>query len=119
MNKDVLNYVIEKTHELINAPSCCSEAKNAAKSWLDSIGTDNEAEERKKYIKEIEQDILPIDMLIAFTASEDGKKVFGDEKAKQFNAHGIQIKENGAKYCDCPACSAVLAILEKKNEILN
>lgn len=39
MNKEVLNYVIEKTHELMNAPSCSSEAKAAAQNWLDAVGT--------------------------------------------------------------------------------
>ncbi len=38
MNKEVLNYVVEKSHELINAPSCSKEAKAAAQTWLDAIG---------------------------------------------------------------------------------
>lgn len=118
MNKEVLNYVIEKTNELINAPSCSAEAKNAAKAWLDAVGTENEAEETKKYIAEIEQDILPVDMVIAFTSSEEGIKLFGEEKAKAFNAHNRELKEKGAKFCDCPACTAAAAILEKKAELL-
>lgn len=52
MEKDVLNYVIEKTQELISAPTCSAETKAA-----------------------------------------------------------------GAKYCDCPACLAVAAILVKKDAL--
>ena len=43
MNKEVLDYVVEKTHELIDAPTCSSEAREAAKAWLDALGTDAEA----------------------------------------------------------------------------
>ena len=38
--------------------------------------------------------------------------------AKNVAAHGKEIKAAGAKYCDCPACMAVAAILEKKGEML-
>lgn len=118
MTKETLSYVTEKVNDLIAAPSCCAEAKAAAQSWLAAVGTDKEAEETKALIAELEQDIIPIDQLIAFTGSEAGIKVFGAEKAAAFNAHGKEIKTKGAKYCDCPACTAVEAILEKKNEIL-
>lgn len=30
MDKAILNYVVEKTNELMNAPSCSNEAKTAA-----------------------------------------------------------------------------------------
>lgn len=48
MDKKVLDYVVEKTHELMNAPSCSKEAKQAAQNWLDAIGTDNQLAETKK-----------------------------------------------------------------------
>ena len=44
MKKEVLDYVIEKTHELMNAASCSSEAKAAVKlrqqrraGWMRSV----------------------------------------------------------------------------------
>lgn len=118
MDKNLISYVTEKTNELINAPSCSSEAKEAAKAWLESVGTDKEAEETKKYIAELEEDIIPIDALLSFTNSEAGKKVFGEERAAAFHAHGEEIKAKGGKYCDCPACTAALSILEKKEDML-
>ena len=118
MNKEVLDYVVEKTHELIDAPTCSNEAREAAKAWLDALGTDAEAAETKKYIDELEADIMPIDTLISFAESEGGSQCFGADAAKNIAAHDKEIKAAGAKYCDCPACVAVAAILEKKESLL-
>ena len=118
MNKEVVDYVVEKTHELIDAPTCSSEAREAAKAWLDALGTDAEAAETKKYIDELEADIMPIDTLISFAESEGGSQCFGADAAKNIAAHAKEIKAAGAKYCDCPACVAVAAILEKKESLL-
>ncbi len=117
MKKEVLDFVAEKTKELIDAPTCSQEAREAAKAWLDAVGTDKEQEETKKYIAELEEDIVTVDGLIAFAESEAGAGVFG-EKAPEVAAHGREIKAAGAKYCDCPACAAVEAILSKKEEML-
>lgn len=118
MAKEVLNYVIEKTHEMMNSSSCSSEAKNAGEAWLNALGTEREAEETKKYMAELEEDLLPIDSLISFAGSEQGVEVFGAETAKDVEIHGKEIKAKGAKYCDCEACAAVEKILEKKDELL-
>lgn len=91
--------------------------KAACESWLAAAGTEKEAEETKKLIAELEEDIIPVDGLIAFAASEAGVQVFGKEMAANIEAHGKELKAQGAKYCDCPACSAVAAILEKKGEL--
>ena len=117
MSKETLEYVVAKAKELIAAPSCSAEAKEAAEAWIAAVGTDKQAEETKKFIAEMEEDIIPIDGLIAFAESDAGAKVFGD-KAKGVAEHGREIKAAGAKYCDCPACAAVEAILSKKEELL-
>ena len=118
MDAKVREYTEAKVKELIRAYSCCAEAKAAGQAWLDAAGTDQEAEKTKALIAELEEDIIPIDGLIAFAGSEGGEKVFGAEKAKEVEAHAKEIKAAGAKYCDCPACAAVAAILEKKDEML-
>ena len=118
MNKEILNYTVEKTHELMNAPSCSKEAKTAAQTWLDAIGTEKEDTETKRYIDELEADIMPIDGLIGFAESDTGIHVFGAETAKHIASHAKDIKSAGANYCDCPACAAVAAILEKKDGLL-
>lgn len=118
MGKDVLDYVVEKTNELINAATCSSETKAAARDWLDAVGTEREAEETRKYVEELEADIMPIDGLIGFAESEQGSQVFGADKAKEVAVHARDIKAAGARYCDCPACAAAEAILEKKDSLL-
>lgn len=115
MNKEILNFAVEKTHELINAPSCSIEAKTAAQTWLDAIGTEREDTETKKYLAELEADIIPLDSLIGFTESDAGIQAFGAEAAKNIAEHAKKIKSAGAKYCDCPACASAAAILEKKD----
>lgn len=84
-----------------------------ANAWLDAVGTDNEEAETKKYIAELEEDIMPIDGLIGFAGSEAGAAVFGAEKAKEVEAHAKEVKAAGGKYCDCPACTACEVILSK------
>ncbi|BFL48165.1 molecular chaperone Hsp90 [Lactonifactor longoviformis] len=118
MGREAVDYVVEKTRELMNAATCSSEAKEAAQAWLDAVGTEREAAETKKYIEELEADIMPIDNLIGFAESEAGAQVFGADKAKSVAEHAKEIKAAGAKYCDCPACAAVEAILEKKDSLL-
>ena len=118
MDQNVKDYVAQKVKELMDAPTCCAEAKAAAQNWLDALGTDQEAQQAKNLIAELEMDIMPVDGLIAFAESEAGAKVFGPEKTKQVAAHGREIQAAGAKYCDCAACAAVEAILEQKDAIL-
>lgn len=118
MKQELLSYVTEKTHDLLNAPSACAEAKAAAKAWLDAVGTDREASETEKYLKELGEDVTSIDGLIAFAESAHAVQAFGADGAKKFAAHAREIKAAGAKYCDCPACTAALAILSKKDELL-
>ena len=115
MEKDVLDFVREKSRELIASPTCCGEAKSAAQAWLDAVGTDREAAETQKYIAELEADIMPIDKLIGFAGSDAGIRCFGSEKASNIVAHAQEIKAAGAKYCDCPACSLAEAILKKRD----
>lgn len=88
------------------------------KNGLLLVGTAKEAEVTKAYIAELEADIMPIDGLIGFDGSEAGIGVFGAELAKNILAHAKEIKAAGAEYCDCPACAACKAILDKKAELL-
>lgn len=99
----------ELTQDLLQAPSACKEVKEAAQNYLDAATA---------YVKELEADIMPIDGLISFAGSDMGAQVFGADDAKKILAHAEEIKASGAKYCDCPACAACEALLNKKAEIL-
>ena len=109
----------ELTQDLLQAPSACKEVKEAAQNYLDAAGTEKEADAATAYVKELEADIMPIDGLIGFAGSEAGIGVFGAELAKNILAHAKEIKAAGAEYCDCPACAACKAILDKKAELLS
>ena len=100
----------EKVQEMIAAPSCCAELKEVGQAWLAAAGTDKEAEATQKLLAEIEEDITPIDGLIAFAGSETGIQIFGEKRAAEMLAHAKEIKANGALYCDCPACATALEV---------
>ena len=108
----------ELTADLLAAPSACKEIKEAAQTYLDAVGKEGEAEAAKAYVAELEADIMPIDGLIAFAESDMGAKVFGADGVKNVLIHAKERKEAGEKYCDCPACAACEALLNKKDEIL-
>ena len=118
MEKALLDFVTAKTHDLLAAPSACQEVKTAATAWLAAVGTEKETEETAKYIAELEADIMPIDGLIAFGQTELALSIFGAEGVKALQAHAQELKASGAEYCDCPACAACKAILDKKAEML-
>ena len=86
-------------------------SRHHSSSWFRFLRGNKKTETSK-------EDIMPIDTLIAFAESDAGAKVFGEEHAKEVAAHAKEIKEAGAVYCDCPACSAAAAILAKKDELL-
>ena len=102
----------------MRARSACKEIKDAAQNYLDAVGKEGEAEAAKAYVAELEADIMPIDGLIAFAESDMGAKVFGADGVKNVLIHAKERKEAGEKYCDCPACAACEALLNKKDEIL-
>lgn len=119
MNTETKEFVIAKTKELLAAPETCKEAKDAANAYLKAIGTPQEKDEARKFIAEMEADITSIDGLIQFAGSEMGAAVFGGaEAAQQVAAQAQRAKENGAVYCICHACTAIAAILTKKEDIL-
>ena len=118
MKQEVRDFVAEKTRGLLEAFSCCAELKAAAQAWLDAAGTEKEAEATKQYIAELEEDIMPIASLIAFAESQGGPQYFVLQKTNEVAAPAREIQAAGARYCDCPACAAAEAILEKKAEML-
>ena len=84
----------ELTEDLLAAPSACAEVKETAQNYLDAIGGENEAAAAKTFVAELEEDIMPIDGLIAFAESDMGAKVFGEEGAKNILIHAKEIKSN-------------------------
>lgn len=115
MDKQTL---IEKAKAMAAAYSCCPELKAAVQAYLDALGTEEEKVAAKNLIAEMEEDITPIDNLVAFAHSAHAVEIFGAEGAKNFAAHADELKASGAKYCDCPACTLALEILDNKEVLL-
>lgn len=115
MDKQTL---IEKAKSMAAAPSCCAELKAAVQAYFDAAGTADEKIAAKNLIAEIEEDITPIDGLVAFAHSAHAVEVFGAEGAKKFAVHADELKASGAKYCDCGACAPGLEILKHKDILL-
>jgi len=110
--------VIEKVKAVIAAPSCCTELKAVAQNYLNALNTTAEKEAARKLVEELEEDVLPIDVVLAFASSSEGAKVFGEEKAAAFAKQAEKVKSEGGKYCFCPACTAGREILEMKETLL-
>lgn len=118
MDKTLQNYIIEKTNEMTSFDFCCPDLRETAICWLNAIGTDKEQQAICDYIAEIEECLMPIDGLIEFAESERCVQIFGNRQKDEI-AHAYKLKADGAEYCDCPVCTAGLAILAKKVEIIN
>ena len=113
--KKIRDDLKSKVEQLIALSGCCAELKAAAQNWLDTYGDTNANQAAAAaFIKELEEDILPVDDCIEFLGSDHAKQLFGD-KAEGMLAHMKQIKAEGAVHCDCPACSLASEILEKKD----
>lgn len=110
--------MIEKVKKMMEAPSCCETLRTAAQNWIDAAGTAEEKTAAQKFVDELEADVLPVDAVLAFMQSDAATAKFGAELAEKFTKHMTEIKAAGAKYCDCPACSAGLDILKNKEAIL-
>ena len=115
---DVIMLGEMRDYETIQTALTAAETGHLLLSSLHTVGADKESEQAKKLVAELEEDIMPIDGLIAFAGSDMGAKVFGAEGAKKLLVHAESIKAAGAKYCDCPACAACEKILAHKDELI-
>ena len=109
--------IIERTKELLSV-RCYEGLKAAAEQWLDAVGTEREAEASRKYVFELEDAVTDIDTVINVFGSDMAKEKFGEEMANNIRSHAIEIKAKGAVWCDCPACTAGLKVLEYKADLL-
>ena len=113
--KAIRNALADKTRALIAVPHTVPELKEAAQKWLDTMDDgEANAEATKAYIAALEDGLMTVDEIVAFTGSPAAKEVFGD-RLPQFQAHAKELKDSGAKFCDCEACKLAKAILDQKD----
>jgi len=112
------DFIIAKVKEVLAAPSCCAELKEAAQKYLDALDTPEEKEAGKFLVAELQEDVQDIDSVIVFFSSDAGRDYFGAETAAELTETAKKVKAAGGKTCFCPACAAGQAILDKKDILL-
>ena len=105
--------ITAKVQELIAAPMCNPELREAAEAYLKSADKESSA----ALVKELEKYVNSVDETIAFAESEAGAKIFGAEQAKGLAEAAKKSKSEGNKYCICPACQAGSVIWENKEAL--
>ena len=116
--KAIRNALADKTRALLAIDWTYAPLKEAAQKWLDTMD-DGEANAAatKAYIAALNDGLCTIDEVTAFANSPAAKDAFGDKLA-EMQAHAKELKDSGAKFCDCDACKLIQEILAQK-EYLN
>lgn len=109
--------IIENTKKLLDT-HCYEGLRTAANEWLESVGTNKEKEASKKYVEVLQDSIVDIDTVIKLFDSDRGREKFGEKMANEIASHAKEIKAKGAKWCDCPACTAAMEVLKYKEDLL-
>ena len=120
MEKELFDYVAERVDVLSVSGASTQVTKDAALAWKDAVAADNSDAAVEAATKEL-LDILEgrpttIDGVIAF-AKGPAAELFGEQAAAQILEKQLQRKEQGAKYCDCEACTAASELLAKFGRI--
>lgn len=110
--------LLQKVRAVIAAPSCYSGLKEAAEAYLAAVDQAGEKDAARKLLAELEADVCSIDDVIPFFASNEAKKLFGEEQATAMLAQAHKVKDNGGNTCFCPACTAGKAILDNRDVLL-
>lgn len=110
MDKNVIDFITAKTQDLLAAPSANPTLKKAAQAWLDA---DDKDAATAAYVDALKQGVSTIDELLGFAESDTAVQILGADGAAQLLGHAKDIHAKGAEFCDCPACTADLAILHE------
>ncbi len=104
----------EKTRKLIAVEYTVPALKEAAQAWLDTM-SDGETNKSatKAYVAALEENLLTVHEGLSFLECEESKQFFGDYH-DELLTHMRALKEAGATYCDCEACTLAREILDKK-----
>lgn len=109
------NKIAEQVSELIKTGPCCPELKAEGAKWLEDAPS--EAGDQA-LIKELREDLSPIDATIAFYESDAAAAIFGSREAADRAIEAEKKrKAAGEKYCDCAACTITAAILKELGEL--
>lgn len=110
--------VVKIVTDMIAFPGCYEGLKTLGQQWLDADGTEKKTL-APTLIAAAKECIQPIDNVINFMGSPAGEKAMGADVAKHIHDHAVEIKAQGAVYCDCPACTGCKALIDNEQAILN
>lgn len=118
MDKELIDYVAERTDILEASGASTQVTKDAARAWKDAMAADDSAAEEAtaQLLDILEGRPSTIDDVIAF-AQGPAAEMFGEETATQILAKQQARKAEGAKYCDCDACTAATELLARFGRI--
>lgn len=116
MEQATFDYIAPRVDILSTSQASAQVTKDAALAWKEAVAADSSDAAVEQATKQL-LDILEgrpttIDGVIAF-AQGPAKEMFGEETAAQILAQQQQRKADGAKWCDCDACTAASEILAK------
>lgn len=116
MEKELFDYVAKRADILAASNLSTQVTKDAAQAWKDAVAADASdaaAEAATTQLLDIlEGRPTTIDGVIAFLEGP-AKEMLGEEAAATGLATQLKRKEEGAKWCDCEACTAATEILAK------
>lgn len=111
MEKELFDFVAERCQILATTPAAKKETQEAAQAWLDAAEADIDAA-TEILLNFLDGRPKTIDQTIAF-AQGPAVQMMGEEGAAQFLQATLARKEQGDKFCNCPACAAASEILAK------
>lgn len=120
MEKELFDYVAERVDVLSVSGASTQVTKDAALAWKEAVAADSSdaavEEATTKLLDILEGRPTTIDGVIAF-AQGPAASMFGEEAAAKMLAEQLKRKEEGAKYCNCEACTAASELLAKFGRI--
>lgn len=120
MEKELFDYVAERAEVLATNDASTQATKDAAAAWEAAVAADASDEAvaaaTDKLLDVLEGRPTTIDGVIVF-AEGPAKQLMGEEAAAAMLAEQLKRKEAGAKYCNCPSCTAASELLAKFGRI--
>ena len=120
MEKELFDYVAQRAGILAESGASKQATKDAALAWKEAVAADGGDEAVEEATAELldflEGRPTTIDEVIAF-AQGPAAALFGEEAAAKMLVDQQQRKEQGAKYCNCDACTAASELLAKFGRI--
>lgn len=108
MERELVDYIAERVEVLAASEASRQVTKDAALAWRDAVAAGGEEAAdaaTAQLLAVLEGRPTTIDGVIAF-AEGPAKELFGEGAAAQILATQQQRKAEGAKWCDCDACTA-------------